>query len=483
MIAALYALSMAVLLVYGLNLLWMALRSRGHRWPAAPVQTEAGDLPGVTVQLPLYNERYVAERLIRACAALDYPREKLEIQVLDDSTDETRALVAGLVARLRADGHDIVHLHRADRAGYKAGALQHGLGRAKGTFIAIFDADFVPPPDFLRRALAAFDAPDVGMVQARWGHLNPAYSLLTRIQAFGLDAHFALEQHVRAAEGLFMSFNGTAGVWRRACIDAAGGWKADTLTEDLDLSYRAQLAGWRFRFLGALEVPAELPVEMQGLRQQQFRWTKGAVETGRKLLGALLRAPVPLRVKVQGSLHLTAHLAFPFVLVATLLHPLLIAQRAAGSGPGDLYFALVSFGVVGFAGMVLAHAAAQRALYADWLRRMLLFPVFVAGTMGLAFNNTIAVAQALTGRRTAFVRTAKYQVAEAGPAWWKSAYAARRLSGAAWGEAALALYAWFGLALVVEVGAWTALPFQLLFATGFTLITFWNVQQRFGLRP
>ncbi len=486
MIALLYALSMAVLLIYGLNLLWMAMQhARQQKRPDAlppPDGAETAALPCVTVQLPLYNERHVATRLIDACAALDYPRDKLEIQVLDDSTDDTFGIVAAHVERLQQMGHDIQHVYRSNRTGYKAGALQHGLHLARGSHIAIFDADFIPPPDFLRRALPAFDAPGIGLVQARWGHLNPTYSLLTRMQAFGLDAHFALEQQVRSGEGLFMNFNGTAGVWRRDCIDDAGGWKADTLTEDLDLSYRAQMKGWRFRYLNTLEVPAELPVEMQALRQQQFRWTKGAAETVRKLLLPFLRTRLPLWVKVQGGLHLTAHVVFPFVLLAVMLHPLLVYQRWVGEGPGDVYFAFVSLGVVGFAGLLLAHVAAQRHLYADWAWRMLLFPVFMAGTTALAFNNTLAIAQAIAGRRTAFERTPKYCVEAQPTAWWKSGYAARRLSSVVWGEAALALYSWGGLALVVYAQAWVAVPFQLLFATGFSLVTFWNVQQRFGRR-
>ncbi len=479
LIAALYAVSMAVLLVYGLNLLWMAAQSLRLRRPLPAAPSDGAVLPCVTVQLPLYNEQHVALRLLDACAALDYPRDQLEIQVLDDSTDGTVALVAARVARLRAAGLDIAHVRRPHRQGYKAGALQHGLQKAKGDFIALFDADFVPPPHFLREALAAFDAPDVGMVQARWGHLNAAYSLLTRIQAFGLDAHFALEQDVRARAGLFMSFNGTAGVWRRACIEGAGGWTADTLTEDLDLSYRAQLAGWRFRYLGSLEAPAELPVEMQGLRQQQFRWTKGAAETTRKLIGRLLRAPLPLGVKVQGVLHLTAHSVFPFLLLAGLLHPLLMARHAAGAGPGPAYFAALGVGLVGFAGFLLAHAVAQQRLYRDWARRMLLFPLFLAGSAGLALSNTVAIAQAAMGWQTAFVRTAKFRVEGGAARWWQSPYAARRLPFAAWAEAFLALYALAGLGVLVAMGAWAALPFQAVFALGFSLVTFWNVRQRF----
>ncbi len=478
MVAFLYALAIGVLLVYGLNLLWLAVQyaRRERLRPGPPPDPEARPAPqeswpAVTVQLPLYNEAAVAERLLDACAALVYPRRRLEIQVLDDSTDETTDRVARRVAYWRARGLDVVHIHRPHRQGYKAGALQNGLHLARGDLIALFDADFVPPPDFLLRLVPHFDDPAIGMVQARWGHLNAGDSLLTRIQALGLDAHFAVEQYVRHEAGCFMNFNGTAGMWRRTCIEDAGGWESDTLAEDLDLSYRAQLRGWRFRFLPDVEVPAELPADVQALRAQQFRWTKGAAETALKLLGRLWRSAQPRRVKIEGTLHLTAHLAFPCMLLAVLLHAPLLVGKHLGYGPGEGYFALLGLGLLGFAGFALAQLFAQRALYPDWRRRMVLFPLFVAGTIGLSAGNTRAVWQALRGKRSPFVRTPKQG---SGPAAGGSATGRRRSGGTAWAETALALYALAGLGAIIACGAWAAVPFQALFVVGFGLIVFYH---------
>lgn len=484
MLALLYALAMLVMLVYGLNLLWMALRlvrAEGLRPGPVPdpdrLPVPDGRWPTVTVQLPLYNEAYVAERLLDACAALTYPRHRLQVQVLDDSTDETTAIVARRVAYWQAQGLDVAHVRRAARAGYKAGALQHGLATARGELVALFDADFVPPPSLLQALIPAFDAPDVGMVQARWGHLNADDALLTRIQALGLDAHFAVEQQVRSLAGCFINFNGTAGIWRRRCIDDAGGWQGDTLAEDLDLSYRAQLRGWRLRYLHDVEVPAELPVDMNALRVQQYRWTKGAAETALKLLRPLWRARLPLRVKVEGTFHLTAPVVFPCVLLAALLHAPLLLLEAQGRGPGPAYFAALGLGLAGFAGFLLAQVLAQRALYPDWGRRLRLLPLFLAGSMGLALSNARALA--LLRRPTAFERTPKHgDRREAGRrAWWRSRYAERRLPVVAWGEAALALYCLAGVVATAAVGAWAALPFQSLFALCFGLVTAFNVQQ------
>lgn len=489
LIAALYALGMAVLLVYGLNLLALALV---HAWndrllPGEPPEPDALPPPAeapclvVTVQLPLYNEAYVAERLIDACARLDWPSRRLEIQVLDDSTDETTALAEARVRHWQQRGLDVVLIHRDRRAGYKAGALANGLRLARGDTIAVFDADFVPPPDVLRRTVPLlFSAPDVGMVQARWGHLNPGDTLLTGVQAFGLDTHFAIEQRVRERLGCFMNFNGTAGVWRRACIEEAGGWQSDTLTEDLDLSYRAQLRGWRFHYAGDVEVPAELPVSISAFRAQQFRWTKGAIETALKVLRPLWTSAQPRRVKWEGTFHLTAHVVYPFVLLVALLHAPLLWMAHTGQGPGAGYFALMGLGLAGFAGFFLAQLFAQRHLYPRWGRRLALFPVFMAGSMGMACSNTLALGQALLGRRTAFVRTPKSgrrAAAQAGAGahvWWKGRYAEARLAPVVWAEALLALYCIAGLSVVVGIQAWAAVPFQALFALGFSLVTAWN---------
>ena len=497
MIATLYAIAIAVLTVYGGNLLWLAGQHvRRQRLRPGPVPDPdarprpSASWPAVTVQLPLYNEAEVAARLIDACAALNYPQRRLEIQVLDDSTDETTERVAERVAHWQQRGLDIVHIHRTDRTGYKAGALQNGLRLARGDLIAIFDADFLPPADFLQRMVPRFDDANtdadtdasIGMVQARWGHLNAEASLLTQMQAFGLDAHFAIEQRTRAQTGCFLNFNGTAGLWRRACIEDAGGWQHDTLTEDLDLSYRAQLRGWQFRYVPFVEAPAELPLEMNAFRAQQFRWTKGAVETARKMLGRLWQSDESLRVKGEGTLHLTAHFAFPFILLAALTHAPLLWMEHAGLGPGPAYFAAMGFGLVGFVGFFLAQLFAQRALYPNWPQRMKHFPLFMAGSMGLALNNTWALLQGLVGHQTAFTRTPKYGQRASGESWWASRYASSALSPLVLGEALMALYCIAGLVLVIALGEWAAVPFQALFAGGFTLVAASSLQQAYRVR-
>ena len=494
MIAVLYAVAIAGLLLYGGHWGWLALvHARLERLQDGHAATERNrpsgppidEWPVVTVQLPLYNEADVVQRLVDACARLRYPKDRLEIQILDDSTDETTDRARERAAYWKQRGLDVCLVHRTDRSGYKAGALKNGLRLARGDLIAVFDADFLPPPDFLRRAVPVLLAEDDrGMVQARWSHLNAEHSLLTKAQSFGLDAHFAIEQASRQAAGCFLNFNGTAGLWRRRCIADAGGWQTDTLTEDLDLSYRAQLNGWRLHYLPAPEVPAELPAQLSALRAQQKRWAKGAIETAKKLLRPLWRSAQPLRVKAAGTVHLTAHLAYPLVLLAALTHPVLVWFKSNGAGPGPLYFSALSVGMLGFAGVFLAHLFAQRALYPDWGRRMVLrFPLFMAGTVGLAFSNTWAVLQALWGRRTPFVRTPKTGAApttapETSSPWWKARYATEALTQnrfvqgrrAVWGESVLAVYSFGGLVAIIAAGEWAAIPFQTLFATGFLLV-------------
>lgn len=489
MLAIIYAIAMVILTVYGMNLLWLATKyvakSRLRDGPvpemsALPVMTDPW--PTVTIQLPLYNESLVAERLIDACATLRYDKELLEIQVLDDSTDETREIVADRVNYWKEQGIDIVQIHREDREGYKAGALKHGLSLAKGDFIAIFDADFIPPVDFLQRMLPNFDHARVGMVQGRWGHINADDSLLTRMQAFGLDAHFAIEQFVRNRVGYFMNFNGTAGIWRRTCIEDGGNWSSDTLAEDLDLSYRAQLKGWQFRYIEDMEVPAELPADISALRSQQFRWTKGAAEAALKLFRKLWASKQPRGVKIEGSFQLTAHFVFPFVLLAALLHaPLLMLRHFGLPGPGEMYFAWLGLGLIGFAGFFLAQLFAQRALYPNWLQRVFFFPVFMAGTMGMALSNTQALFQALRGKKTAFIRTPKYSTVRASGSGNAGVLRRkRRFPWIVWFEAVLAVYCVAGLVLVIWFGEWAAIPFQLLFALGFGLMTHFNFKYFFS---
>ncbi len=479
MIAFLYAFAMIVLVLYGVNLLFLALifvrhdKTRQGRAQGATLACNGTVWPAVTVQVPLYNEALVAQRVIDAVARLDYPRDQLEVQILDDSTDDSTAIIARRVRHWFARGINITHIRRTCRDGYKAGALANGMTLSQAAFIAMFDADFVPQPDFLRRIVPAFNDPTIGMVQARWSHLNANVSWLTRLQAFALDGHFALEQAARHASGHFMNFNGTAGVWRRTCIEEAGGWQSTTLTEDLDLSYRAQLKGWRFRFMADLAVPAELPQDMNAWRAQQFRWTKGTAETAIKLLGRLWRSTQTAPIKVEGTLHLTAHIVFPFLAVATLLHAPLLIMEHAGIGPGQWYFTLMGLSLVGLLGFFLAQLFAQRSLYPDWGRRMMFFPMVMAGTMGMALSNTRAIWQAARQHRTPFERTPKHTDRP----WWTSRYAQRSVNPVMFGEALLAAYSIAGLVVLALQGAWAALPFQAVFALAFSFVTFWNVLQ------
>lgn len=486
-IAVLYATSMAIIIIYGLNQVFLSFAfARTNRLIEGEVpdpdhlETPQANWPIVTMQLPMYNESYVAERIIDYCCALDYPKDKLEIQVLDDSTDDTKDLVAQHVEKWRAKGFDIIHVHRTNRQGYKAGALQNAMTFAKGDLIGIFDADFTPHPDFLRRMVPHFMAdPKLGLVQSRWGHINGDASFLTRIQAASLDVHFAIEQYVRNKVDAFMNFNGTGGIWRRACIDDAGGWESDTLTEDLDLSYRAQLKGWHFKFLNEVEVPAELPVDMAALRAQQFRWTKGAAETSFKLLKLLWGSKQPLKVKLEGTMHLTNFIVFPFVVLVAILHVPLLYLRSIGKGPSDTYFAVLGLGFLAFSGVVLTQLFAQKALYPNWLRRLVILPGFMAGSMGLSINNTRAVFQALRRKRTEFVRTPKLsdKANTVQGAYVKSKYRSAKISPVVWLEVVMAIYCILGVAMTIKIGEWAAVPFQAMFAVGFGMVSGYNFQQ------
>lgn len=456
---------MIVLLLYGGNLLVLVVRrarlDRLHagRAPAPEAPALVRPVPHVLIQLPIYNEPpALVARLLDACFAMDYPRDRFDVQVLDDSTDGSSADVERIVQRRQSEGVEVMHVRRTDRTGFKAGALDNGLKLTPAQFVAVFDADFLPTRGFLRQMLPAFADKQIGLVQARWGHLNPDASLLTQIQAYGLDAHFAMEQYVRHGAGCFMNFNGTAGIWRIACIDDAGGWHGDTLAEDLDLSYRAQLKGWRFRYRNDVSVPAELPDTLAALRTQQFRWTKGAAQVAQKLLGRVVRAPVTRFVKAEAIAQLTAPFMYPFLLVAILLHVPLLTLRAQGYGPSDAYFAALGIGLIGFAGFALAHLFTQRDLYPDWLRRLWILPLFMAGSMGMALRNTGALWSTLRGRVTPFVRTPK-------------SGSAKGAAGLRIGlEVAFTLYCLLGLGVLIAQGDWAAVPFQLLFTMGFGLI-------------
>jgi cellulose synthase/poly-beta-1,6-N-acetylglucosamine synthase-like glycosyltransferase len=455
-IATAYWVVLGLLGVYGAHRLWLTWcywRARNCE-PVTPPLPE--DLPMVTVQLPLYNERHVAGRLIDAVAALDWPRDRLEIQVLDDSTDDTAALCAGKVAALRAAGFDAHHLHRTDRAGFKAGALAAGLARARGSLVLVLDADFLPPPELLRRTVGHFAEPDVGMVQVRWEHVNRDLSELTRVQALLLDGHFAIEQTARARTGRFFNFNGTAGLWRRAAIDDAGGWSHDTLTEDLDLSYRALLGGWRFAYVLELAAPAELPAEMNAFKSQQYRWAKGSVQCARKLLPRLLRARLPWPVKLEAFFHLTHNV--PYLLTLALVLLCVPALVLGGGGAGWLELPLIAGTLVSLAAYyVTSQVALGRPRPLGALVRL---PVVAAVTAGIAVNQARAVLEGALGHHSEFVRTPKQGATK------RSSYRGPRTLVPV---AELALAAFFAAACLLAAveGRLAPLPILAVFAAGF----------------
>ncbi|HEY0511900.1 MAG TPA: glycosyltransferase [Thermoanaerobaculia bacterium] len=468
---ALYYSVLVVLSFFGLHRLMLVaiyLRTGGRRAvpspPALPDDPQAW--PVVTVQLPLYNEMYVAERLIDAVCRLDYPAGRLEIQVLDDSTDETTEIVARTVAAYRAKGVDIHHLHRTDRTGFKAGALEAGLAQARGALLAIFDADFVPTPDFLRRSVPHFQADrGLGLVQGRWDHINRSYSLLTRVEAILLDGHFMIEHSARNRSGRFFNFNGTAGIWRREAIESAGGWEHDTLTEDLDLSFRAQLAGWRFLYLPGLKVPSELPVDVNGFKSQQYRWAKGAVQTGRKLLGRVVRAPLPWKVKFEAIVHLTNNASYPLmVLLSLLIFPAMTMRR--GTSTSMLLLVDLPLFLSATASVLTFYLMSQFAGNDDWRRELRFLPALMSVGIGLSVNNAKAVISGLFHQGGTFVRTPKYRIEEAGQNWTAKRYRVgtdpTRLI-----EAVLAVY-FLGCTIYAAVaGMWLSIPFLLLFVQGY----------------
>ncbi|MCK5571680.1 MAG: glycosyltransferase family 2 protein [Bacteroidetes bacterium] len=470
-----YIASLTVLFVFGSHgfiMIYYYLKYRDKRiHTAAPVST----YPVVTMQLPVYNELYVVGRLIDSSCAMVYPKDKLEIQVLDDSTDQTVEIVRERVERFSRMGFDIKHIRRSNRVGFKAGALKDGLASARGEYIAIFDADFVPRPDFLLKTIPHLVSdPRVGMVQTRWEHINSDYSLLTRAQAMALDGHFVIEQSVRNKLGFFINFNGTAGVWKRACIEDAGNWHADTLTEDLDLSYRAQLRGWKFTYLNDVTSPAELPSEINALKSQQFRWTKGAIETARKILPRVWRSGLPLRVKTHATFHLTNNLVFPFILVAGVLNvPLVFIKQ---SGQYDSYFTFMAVFVFAFIASFLFYLFSQKDVYPDWQRRLFLFPIFMAGSMGFAVNNSRAVLEGLFRRRSDFVRTPKYSILHKKDSWLDKKYVPIKISPTVILEGVLAVYCLFGVLSSLYFLEIAAVPFQLLFFLGFSLVAILSVK-------
>lgn len=428
----------------------------------------------VTIQLPLYNELYVVERLINAVCDIEYPKDKLEIQVLDDSTDETVHVARVITEEKRKLGFDIKYIHRQNRKGFKAGALKEALAVAKGEYIAIFDADFIPRKNFLKKTLSFFTDDKVGMVQSRWEHLNSNHSILTKAQALALDGHFVIEQTVRNKAGFFINFNGTGGVWRKDCIEDAGNWDADTLTEDLDLSYRAQLNGWKFIFLKDFTSPAELPSEINALKAQQFRWTKGAIETAKKILPLVWKSKISLRIKLQSTFHLSNNLVFPFILLAAILNVPLIFIKNSGSH--ELYFALMSIFVLAFISTFSFYLYSQKDVRADWRKKIVFFPLFMAGSMGLAVNNSRAVFEGLLNRKSEFVRTPKFMVVDGKDSWTGKKYLNNKIGFSVIVELIMAVYCFIGVICTIYFMEIAALPFHLLFFSGFSFIAITSIK-------
>jgi len=424
------------------------------------------DLPRVTVQLPIFNEQYVVDRLLDSICKLQYPREKLDIQLLDDSTDETVEVARALVERYAAMGYPVTYHHRTNREGFKAGALAEGLKTAKGEFIAIFDADFVPPEDFLMKVIHHFTNPKVGMVQTRWTHINRNYSFLTEVEAILLDGHFVLEHSGRARSDVFFNFNGTAGMWRRTAIDEAGGWQHDTLTEDTDLSYRAQLKGWKFVYLQDVECPAELPVEMTAFKTQQARWAKGLIQTSKKILPHVLRSDVPRHVKLEAWFHLTANLSYPLMIVlSVLLLPAMIIRFYQGWFQ-MLYIDLPLFMASTFS-ISSFYLVSQKELFPrTWPRAFLYLPFLMALGIGLTITNTRAVLEALAGKQTAFARTPKYRVESKKDKVGAKKYR-KRLGWVPWVELLIGTYFAWTVYYAIANDNFITVPFLLLFVIGY----------------
>ncbi len=473
-----YFVSLFILFVFGCHGFIMMYYHKKYRNVKHTPNTIENLDSKVTIQLPLYNELYVVERLVNAVCEIDYPKDQLEIQVLDDSTDETTSIVARIVKEKQDDGFDIKHIRRGTREGYKAGALKEGLKTASGEYIAIFDADFIPHKNFIKKTLSFFSDEKVGMVQTRWEHINGDYSILTKAQALALDGHFVIEQTVRNKAGFFINFNGTGGVWRRSCIEDAGNWCADTLTEDLDLSYRAQLNGWRFVFLKDFTSPAELPSEINALKTQQFRWTKGAIETAKKILPLVWKSKIPLRVKLQSTFHLTNNLVFPFILLAAILNVPLIFIKNSGSH--EAYFAILSLFVLAFVSSFLFYLYSQKDIRTDWRKKIVLFPLFMAGSMGFAVNNSRAVIEGLLNRKSEFVRTPKFKVVSERDTWMGKKYLSKKLGFSVYVEAIMAIYCLVGIASSIYFLEIAALPFQILFFIGFSFVAVTSIKHAYA---
>ena len=483
LILIVYSTALLFLFIYSLtqsNLIYKYIRQKNRNKKNPIKEIAISIFPSVTIQLPVYNELYVIERLIDSVCEIDYPKDKLEIQILDDSTDETQSIILKKIAECKKRGHDIVYIHRVNRSGYKAGALKAGLEVAKGELIAIFDADFVPPKDFLLKTVSQFTNSKVGMVQTRWDHLNRNYSLLTKLQAFALDAHFSVEQVGRNSGKGFINFNGTAGIWRKSCILDAGNWSPDTLTEDLDLSYRAQLKGWEFVYLENVNSPAELPPVMSALKSQQYRWTKGGAETAKKHFWNVIKSNKSIAVKWHGIMHLMNSAVFVSIAICSILSVPLLSIKVRL--PEFKYiFLLASFFILSFAvlgAMYFISCANQHKNKRSAIIPFLLtFPLFLSVSMGLSLHNAIAVIEGYLGRKTSFVRTPKFNLNKEIRNIKSNVYINKKINWLTYIEGFLIFYFSFGIFKAFKHQDFGLLPFHIMLTLGYSIIFYYSIKQ------
>lgn len=473
-----YSLSLLYIFLFSLgqlHLTWVYIKSK--RKKEAEVIYDNSFTPHVTVQLPVFNEKYVVERLLDAVSKFDYPKDKLEIQVLDDSTDETTDIILKKIESLRPLGLDIKLIHREDRKGFKAGALDEGHKLAKGEFIAIFDADFLPHPDFIKKTIPYFKEKHIGVVQTRWGHINKNYSLLTQLQAFGLDAHFSIEQSARSASNSFINFNGTCGMWRKECVEDAGGWNFDTLTEDLDLSYRAQLKGWKFKYLEEVETPGELPVLMNAIKSQQYRWNKGGAETARKNFKQVLFSKLSFLNKTHAFFHLFNSSVFVCLLIAAILSVPMLYIKSQHPHLEWIFDLGIVF-IMGFLSITLFYWVAAKRFHEPKPSKSFisLYPRFLMVSMGLSLHNGIAVLEGLFGHKTPFIRTPKFNVTLKGDSWKGNDYVKIKLNAVTIMEGVLCLYFVFGIATGVYLKDMGLMFFHIMLMLGFGGVFYYSVK-------
>ncbi len=493
---SLYALDVFLLFLYGIHLyvmLYLYIKYKNkcisslEKKPLDLKSVNIEKLPDITLQLPIYNEYYVIDRLLESVTKIKWPKEKLHIQVLDDSTDETVQKVNQLVDFYKKNGYDIEHIHRTNREGHKAGALKEGLKTAKGEFIAIFDADFIPNPDIFLKIIPYFEDPEIGMIQTRWGHINKDYSLLTYAQSFGIDGHFIIEQVARNGSGLWMNFNGTAGIWRKQCILDAGNWQSDTLTEDFDLSYRAELAGWKFRYFQDIENPAELPATIQAFKSQQFRWCKGSIQTAVKLIPRIIKANLPLKVKLEAIIHLTNYSVHPLMVLNIILTlPLVLIDKWSSFTYKDfttemLFFFAFTLSISTFAPTVF-YLYSQKELYKEWINKIIYMPILMMLGTGISISNTKAFLEALSGKISTFQRTPKYRIeSKKDKVFLKNKYI-QKIDDLIIIEFLFFLYCLITAYYSYVNKKYLIIPFMIIYSAGFFYVIYLNIIQNIIMR-